>query len=822
MVRTNPIPQELVDRPFIEQVRALPARVALEAFLATAAGFTDDPPARDAFAAVLRRLTAEIFSGDLPRDVRKFSPGLQMDYIGRAVHQLVRENYLQLVVFPDFEAAVEALSQAVQRRAADTGSEFSICDESRAPDPVVGQFQVNDKELNAPVTVAMLDARDATNKRSFETMLSDNNVTLTASITEIVKQQMTEVVKQQMAELAAARERPQQAAAQALAPPATTLALTGGAQPPRQEGQPGAVVLAPAAAPVPPQQPPPLVRGTAPPTHPPPPLERPGGGVPLSAEAPTFAPGGFQRGQQAAAPAPGPAPASPARLQQQVVDPPASPGLELAQKVYADINNKWCEVNVLSHQGGMIRVQWTGGESQRLCSMALPRSHVRTLEEHNNLRGQFLIRQFPVLMRFFGAAGEVEQHQYIRMLASGVKSVAGEAYSIDVKAAAVERAIASIGMNEEMVSAMFESGPQEPQRAVLGHVTAKLAEAIRASQQSGDSLVKIADASQKVASLGTQVWESTTTGSGAAYSQHVLASTNEPGARTARVLVDMGAEVQGAEDLLRVGRSRGDFPGKVPQMGHGPLFPSMRTDTQQHAETASMQVSSSVVVSQIMPCAYSASKSPSREDSLLGSIVNGLFADWHLASMVFQWAKQDQTFCIGRLDGIGVAAKDKRAVMGLQDHAWVITTFLEEVLDKWWSQISPWDRGGMRNLAVQFNTLIREGLSVDEINAFFISHFDYAQRRFTGWLQGSVTRPPLMGDFDPQLVALYKVKIRNAQMSMRIRMELGKVPGTPVKPRFSQEDEVRGTSIDPFGDFVWVGLEAHSTYPLRQIIILID
>ena len=66
----------------------------------------DDPPARDAFAVVLRRLTAEIFSGDLPRDVRRFSPGLQMDYIGRAVRQLVRENYLQLVVFPDFEAAV--------------------------------------------------------------------------------------------------------------------------------------------------------------------------------------------------------------------------------------------------------------------------------------------------------------------------------------------------------------------------------------------------------------------------------------------------------------------------------------------------------------------------------------------------------------------------------------------------------------------------------------------------------------------------------------------------------------------------------------------
>ena len=60
----------------------------------------------------------------------------------------------------------------------------------------------------------------------------------------------------------------------------------------------------------------------------------------------------------------------------------------------------------------------------------------------------------------------------------------------------------------------------------------------------------------------------------------------------------------------------------------------------------------------------------------MGSIVDGLFAEWHLASMVCQWAKQDQTFCIGHLDGIDVAAKDKRAVMGLKDHAWVITTFL--------------------------------------------------------------------------------------------------------------------------------------------------
>ena len=63
----------------------------------------------------------------------------------------------------------------------------------------------------------------------------------------------------------------------------------------------------------------------------------------------------------------------------------------------------------------------------------------------------------------------------------------------------MERAISSIGMNEEMIREMFASGPQAPQHAVFGHVTAKLAEAIRASQQSGDSLVKIADASTKAA-----------------------------------------------------------------------------------------------------------------------------------------------------------------------------------------------------------------------------------------------------------------------------------------------------------------------------------
>ena len=67
-----------------------------------------------------------IFRGDTLLQVRGFSPGQQMDYIGRAVHQLVRENYLQLVDFPEFEAAVAALSQAVQGRAADVNFELSI------------------------------------------------------------------------------------------------------------------------------------------------------------------------------------------------------------------------------------------------------------------------------------------------------------------------------------------------------------------------------------------------------------------------------------------------------------------------------------------------------------------------------------------------------------------------------------------------------------------------------------------------------------------------------------------------------------------------
>ena len=99
----RPVPLELQGRPFVEQARALPARVALEAFFAAAAGFMDDSPARGAFPWVLERAASEIFRGDTKLQVHGFSPGQQLDCVGRAVHQLVREDHLRLVDFPDFE-----------------------------------------------------------------------------------------------------------------------------------------------------------------------------------------------------------------------------------------------------------------------------------------------------------------------------------------------------------------------------------------------------------------------------------------------------------------------------------------------------------------------------------------------------------------------------------------------------------------------------------------------------------------------------------------------------------------------------------------------
>ena len=84
MVVSNPVPTELQGRPFVEQARALPARVrvALEAFFAAAAGFTDDSPARGAFPWVLEGVASEIFRGDTKLQVHGFSPGQQMDYVG--------------------------------------------------------------------------------------------------------------------------------------------------------------------------------------------------------------------------------------------------------------------------------------------------------------------------------------------------------------------------------------------------------------------------------------------------------------------------------------------------------------------------------------------------------------------------------------------------------------------------------------------------------------------------------------------------------------------------------------------------------------------
>jgi len=93
---SNPVPPDLQGRPFVEQARALPARVALEAFFAAAAGFTEESPDSSAFLRVLERVALEIFRGDTLLQVRGFSPGQQMpvDYIGRAVHQLSREDSL--------------------------------------------------------------------------------------------------------------------------------------------------------------------------------------------------------------------------------------------------------------------------------------------------------------------------------------------------------------------------------------------------------------------------------------------------------------------------------------------------------------------------------------------------------------------------------------------------------------------------------------------------------------------------------------------------------------------------------------------------------
>ena len=75
MVISNPVPSELHGRPFIEQARALPARAALEAFSAAAAGFTDDSPAGSAFLGVLERLALVVFRGDTGHHIMCPCPG---------------------------------------------------------------------------------------------------------------------------------------------------------------------------------------------------------------------------------------------------------------------------------------------------------------------------------------------------------------------------------------------------------------------------------------------------------------------------------------------------------------------------------------------------------------------------------------------------------------------------------------------------------------------------------------------------------------------------------------------------------------------------
>ena len=113
MVRTNPIPEGLRDRPFSEQAEALPAREALRAVLSAAPGFRDETPDPVTFATGLLPLANAIFRGDMPLEVN-LSQGEQMEYVGQAVHQLVRENYLQRTVFQGFGQTLLEVTQAVK------------------------------------------------------------------------------------------------------------------------------------------------------------------------------------------------------------------------------------------------------------------------------------------------------------------------------------------------------------------------------------------------------------------------------------------------------------------------------------------------------------------------------------------------------------------------------------------------------------------------------------------------------------------------------------------------------------------------------------
>ena len=103
----------------------------------------------------------------------------------------------------------------------------------------------------------------------------------------------------------------------------------------------------------------------------------------------------------------------------------------------------------------------------------------------------------------------------------------------------------------------------------MWYATRPPAAMIKPSQQS-ETLVKVPDIAAKTAALGPQVWEAATTGGSAAYCKRLL--EEEPSERIGIALADVKSGTSGAMDLIRVARSKGDFPGKVPQLAHGPVM----------------------------------------------------------------------------------------------------------------------------------------------------------------------------------------------------------------------------------------------------------
>ena len=65
----------------------------------------------------------------MPLEVNQFSQGEQMECVGQAVHQLVRENYLQRTVFQDFG------HQILTKRAKPEGGDLRSSRASEGADP---------------------------------------------------------------------------------------------------------------------------------------------------------------------------------------------------------------------------------------------------------------------------------------------------------------------------------------------------------------------------------------------------------------------------------------------------------------------------------------------------------------------------------------------------------------------------------------------------------------------------------------------------------------------------------------------------------------